>query len=441
MQEHPKEIVPSFSQALRFWFRLGWISFGGPAGQIALMHRELVEQKRWIDEAHFLHALNYCMLLPGPEAQQLATYLGWLMHGKRGGIAAGLLFILPAVFILLLLSWLYVAQGQQAWMLGLFAGLKPAVAALIIYACIRLARRSLKQPWMKWISLAAFLALAVFNIPFPWIIAAAALLGVAFNPRLFSQAAPVPEPVQTHRGLLRRSLSVLALGLVCWLIPFALLWSLGGWDQGFTQMAWFFTSAALLCFGGAYAVLPYVIQGAVQHYHWLSPAQMLDGLALGESTPGPLIMVINFVAFLGAYQLGFLGDSERLSAGILAALLVTWFSFLPSFIFILAGAPLVEATRHNPRWQAPLSAITAAVVGVIANLAVFFIYHCFWPTGLGEQSGQNWLTGNWLAANWLAIDWQAAAIFVLALLLLAGKRPGLLPSLGICALLGLVLQH
>lgn len=427
-------IAPSLFQATQFWFRLGWLSFGGPAGQIALMHRELVENKRWIDDAHFLHALNYCMLLPGPEAQQLATYLGWLMHGTRGGVIAGALFILPAVFILLLLSWVYVIFGQQAWMLGLFAGLKPAVAALIIFACVRLAKRSLQHRWMQLVSLGAFVALVVFNLPFPWIIASAGAIGwVVFQrqQRHLPTTSAAQHKIPLSKNLWRNSFKVFALGLVLWLVPFGLLWSSFGWPQGFTQMAWFFTSAALLCFGGAYAVLPYVIQGAVQHYQWLTPAQMLDGLALGESTPGPLIMVINFVAFLGAYQHGFLGEQQKLAAGISASLLVTWFSFLPSFIFILAGAPIIEATRNNQRWQAPLSAITAAVVGVIANLALFFVYHCLWPEGI------DW--NHWQSAV-KAINLQALGILCLALFLFACKRPGLVPSLALCALLGLGLS-
>ncbi len=425
---------PSFYEAVKFWFKLGWISFGGPAGQIALMHRELVENKRWLDEAHFLHALNYCMLLPGPEAQQLATYLGWLMHGKRGGLIAGCLFILPSVFILLLLSWLYLSLGQQWWMLGIFAGLKPAVAALIIFACFRLAKRSLKKTWTRLISAGAFIALAIFNVPFPWIIVSAAALGFLVHHRQTPKIAG--QELTNTKGIprtltWREPLKIFAVGIVAWILSFSLLWMTFGWNQGFTQMAWFFTTAALLCFGGAYAVLPYVIQGAVQHYHWLSPGQMLDGLALGESTPGPLIMVINFVAFVGAYQQQLLGEGAQLSAGIFASLLVTWFSFLPSFIFILAGAPLVESTRHNERWQAPLSGITAAVVGVIANLAIFFIYHCLWPQGLDWH--------NWQAAIG-AINLPALAILLVALILFAGKRPGLIVSLCICAGLGLGLQ-
>jgi len=433
---------PTLREATRFWFALGWLSFGGPAGQIALMHRELVDNKGWIDDAHFAHALNYCMLLPGPEAQQLATYLGWLMHGKRGGIIAGLLFILPAVFVLFVLSWLYVSHSQQPWMMGVFYGLKPAVAALVVLASIRVAKRNLKHSWMRALSLLAFVALAVFNLPFPWIIAAAAIAGVALQhwraKQAFNSANSIAAASATEyqtakpRPHWKNLVQVGLVGFTCWLLPFSLLWWQFGWDQGFTQMAWFFTTAALLCFGGAYAVLPYVIQGAVQHYHWLTPGQMLDGLALGESTPGPLIMVINFVAFLGAYQQAFLGPDANLSAALVASLLVTWFSFLPSFVFILAGAPLVESTRHNQRWQVPLSAITAAVVGVIANLALFFIYHCLWPHGVTDTSWQGFLS---------TLDVQALGLFVLALALFAKGRTGLLGSLGICALLGFGLQY
>jgi chromate transporter len=403
MMKPPHTTTPApiaFADALKFWFKLGLISFGGPAGQIAIMHQELVERRHWISERRFLHALNYCMLLPGPEAQQLATYLGWLMHRTWGGVIAGLLFILPSLVLLIALAAIYMLFGDTPALAAVLYGIKPAVTAIVIQAAHRIGSKTLKNPMFFTLALASFLAIFVLKIPFPLIVLAAALLGFLgqrmrpqdFN--LVSAHSSNPQhrapaiigddtPTPAHATFRWSRLSVvLAVGVGLWLIPMGVLTALLGWQHTLTQMSWFFTTAALMTFGGAYAVLPYVYQGAVEHYGWLSPRQMMDGLALGESTPGPLIMVVAFVAFVGGYQHAALGADALLMGGVVAACLVTWFTFLPSFIFILAGAPLVESTHGNLNFTAPLTAITAAVVGVIVNLALFFAYHTWWPQGI-----------------------------------------------------------
>jgi len=392
----------TFGEALRFWLKLGFVSFGGPAGQIAIMHRELVDQKRWISERRFLHALNYCMLLPGPEAQQLATYIGWLMHRTWGGIVAGGLFVLPSLFILVALSGIYMAFGHLPWIAGLFYGIKPAVAAIVLQAVWRIGSRTLRHPRkvpVLWaIAVMSFIAIAVLHVPFPWVVLAAAIAGAVGGralPSQFTQAAghgpgtssaagsiadafligdhtPPPPHAQFRPA---RLAALLAAGALLWAVPIAILIGVAGWDSVLAQMAWFFTKAALLTFGGAYAVLPYVYQGAVEQFHWLTGPQMIDGLALGETTPGPLIMVVAFVGFVGGWARQVLGPEMLFAGGALAAALVTWFTFLPSFLFILAGGPLVEATHGNLKFTAPLAGITAAVVGVIASLAVFFLAH------------------------------------------------------------------
>jgi chromate transporter len=425
--------------------KLGLISFGGPAGQIAIMHQELVEQRRWISEKRFLHALNYCMLLPGPEAQQLATYIGWLMHRTWGGIIAGVLFVLPSLFILILLSWLYIAYGNLPLIAGIFYGIKPAVAAIVVQAAHRIGSRSLKNNWLWGIALAAFIAIFALHLPFPLIVLTAGIigwLGGKFAPQLFNASAkhqanqknygaaiiddatPTPPHAKFRTSGM---LLVILCGLLLWILPMLLLGTQFGWQHGFTKMAWFFTTAALLTFGGAYAVLPYVYQGAVINYQWLTPAQMMDGLALGETTPGPLIMVVAFVGFVGAYTHEFLGAEHAFLAGAIAATLVTWFTFLPSFIFILAGGPLVESTQSNLNFTAPLTAITAAIVGVIINLGLFFAYHTLWPQGV--ESG-------WL----MQLDWIALAIGILASVLLFYWKMNIMKLLGICAVLGIAVK-
>nr|WP_246265445.1 chromate efflux transporter [Aromatoleum diolicum] len=427
---------------MRFWLKLGFISFGGPAGQIAIMHQELVERRRWISERRFLHALNYCMLLPGPEAQQLATYIGWLMHRTAGGIAAGVLFVLPSLFILIGLSWIYLAFGEQPLVAGLFLGIKPAVAAIVVHAAWRIGSRALKNGALWGIAAAAFVAIFALNVPFPAIVAAAALTGyiggrvaperfrtggahasatTSFGPAQIDDDTPTPEHARFHPAHLAR---IVLVGAVLWLAPIGLLCGLFGWHGTLTQMGWFFTKAALLTFGGAYAVLPYVYQGAVGHYGWLTPVQMIDGLALGETTPGPLIMVVAFVGFVGGYLSAELralfGPDMLFIAGAVAAVLVTWFTFLPSFLFILAGGPLVESTHGSLGFTAPLTAITAAVVGVILNLALFFGYHVLWPQGFD---------GGFAPVS--------ALIAVIAALALFRFRRGVIEVIALCALLGL----
>lgn len=431
----------SLMQAFWFWLKLGFISFGGPAGQIAIMHEELVERHRWISEKRFLHALNYCMLLPGPEAQQLATYLGWLMHRTWGGIVAGALFVLPSLFILIGLSWIYIAYGDVPVVAGIFYGIKPAVAAIVLHAAHRIGSRALKNNWMWAIAAASFVAIFALNVPFPLIVATAAVLGFfggrlypakfngsaghtsakkSYGAALIDDNTPAPEHARFSKVHLAK---VLVTGALLWLVPMGLLTASLGWQNTFTQMGWFFTKAALLTFGGAYAVLPYVYQGAVGHYGWLTPTQMIDGLALGETTPGPLIMVVAFVGFVGAYVQAAFGPENAFIAGALAAALVTWFTFLPSFLFILAGGPLVESTHDDLKFTAPLLAITAAVVGVVVNLAVFFAYHVLWPEGLEGH-----------------FDWAALAITLGAVTALFYFKWSVMQVLGTCAALGLVLS-
>ncbi len=396
---HTRPAQAGFRQALGFWLRLGFIGFGGPAGQIAIMHTELVERRRWISEKRFLHALNYCMVLPGPEAQQLATYIGWLMHRTWGGVVAGALFVLPSLFILIALSWLYIAFGDVPVVAGLFYGIKPAVTAIVVQAAHRIGARALRNRWLWAIAAASFVAIFALALPFPLIVLLAALVGHVggrmapdafrsggghggrahhWGPALIDDDTPTPEHA---RFSVARLLRVVLAGAVLWCVPMGLLSAVYGWDHTLTQMGWFFTKTALLTFGGAYAVLPYVYQGAVGHYGWLSPTQMIDGLALGETTPGPLIMVVAFVGFVGGYVKQLFGPDALFLAGAVAASLVTWFTFLPSFLFILAGGPLVESTHNALKFTAPLTAITAAVVGVILNLALFFGYHVLWPAG------------------------------------------------------------
>ena len=435
----------SFGEAFRFWLKLGFVSFGGPAGQIAIMHTELVEKRRWISERRFLHALNYCMLLPGPEAQQLATYIGWLMHRTRGGVVAGALFVLPSLFILIALSWVYIAFGNVPLVAGLFYGIKPAVTAIVVQAAHRIGSRALKNKLLWAIAAASFVAIFALNVPFPAIVATAALIGYvggrvsperfraggahgaetkSFGAALIDDDTPTPAHARFRSS---RLAALLVIGTVLWAAPMALLYALHGWAGTLTQMGWFFTKAALLTFGGAYAVLPYVYQGAVSHYGWLTATQMIDGLALGETTPGPLIMVVAFVAFVGGYQsseLATLFGTDRLFlAGAVAATLVTWFTFLPSFLFILAGGPLVEATHGDLKFTGPLTAITAAVVGVILNLALFFGYHVLWPKGTAGP-----------------FDAVSALITLGAAVALLRFRRGVIEVIAACAVIGLAVH-
>lgn len=428
----------SFAEAFRFWLKLGFISFGGPAGQIAIMHTELVERRRWISENRFLHALNYCMLLPGPEAQQLATYIGWLMHRSWGGIVAGALFVLPSLFILIALSWIYLRFGDVPVVAGIFYGIKPAVTALVLHAAHRIGTRALKNRWMWGIAALSFIAIFAFDTPFPAIVLGAALIGhfgaqrwpqvfalggghgsakAGHGPALIDDHTPTPPHARFSRARLAR---VLGIGFGLWAVAMLALVALQGWHATLTQMGWFFTKAALMTFGGAYAVLPYVYQGAVEQHQWLSGPQMIDGLALGETTPGPLIMVVAFVGFVGGWLRQVAGPDALFLGGALAATVVTFFTFLPSFVFILAGGPAVEATHGKLGFTAPLSAITAAVVGVIVNLALFFAWHVLWPRGFSGP-----------------FDVASAAIAVAAAVALFRFKLGVLPLLAGAAAIGL----
>ena len=387
----------SFPEAIKYWLKLGFVSFGGPAGQISMMHTELVERRRWISEHRFLHALNYTMVLPGPEAQQLATYIGWLMHGTWGGIAAGVLFVIPSLFLLILLTWIYLVYGNVPAVAGILYGIKPAVTAIVVFAAYRIGTRALKNGVLWTMAGAAFVAIFAFNIPFPYIVIGAGLLGYlgshiapgkfkvggghgasgkTYGRALIDDDTPAREHTRFKWSRLIRYALV---GVFIWCIVMAWLHASYGWDGTLTRMGWFFTKAALVTFGGAYAVLPYVYQGGVEHYQWLSAAQMIDGLALGETTPGPLIMIVAFVGFVGGWSKEVFGPDALVYAGIAGATIATLFTFLPSFLFILVGAPAVEATRHDMKFTAPLTGITAAVVGVVINLGLFFAWHVLWP--------------------------------------------------------------
>ncbi|ABP34454.1 chromate efflux transporter [Polynucleobacter asymbioticus] len=427
-------------EALKFWTKLGFISFGGPAGQIAVLHQELVEKRRWISERRFLHALNYCMLLPGPEAQQLVTYIGWLMHRSWGGILAGTLFVLPSLLILIALSWIYLTFGQVPWIAAIFFGIKPAITAIVMHAAVRIGKRTIHNQALKWIALGSFLAIFVLNLAFPLIVLIAAAVGIWGGkryPEYFQQTHSHGKIQGTHLGAAiidddtptpehaqfsyQKTLLHSAVALTCWLIPVGLLVGFFGWKTLYPQLAWFFTKAAFLTFGGAYAVLPYVYQGAVDHFHWLSAGQMMDGLALGETTPGPLIMVVAFVGYLAGHIQHLIGYSNPFWFGVLGACVATWFTFLPSFFFILVGGPIIESTHGKLAFTAPLTAITATVVGVIANLGLFFAYHVFLPHGLGGS-----------------ISWVSMVICGLAGLALFKLQKGVIPVLGGSALAGLL---
>jgi chromate transporter len=430
----------SRAEAFRFWLKLGFISFGGPAGQIAIMHRELVEQRRWISEKRFLHALNYCMVLPGPEAQQLATYLGWLMHGTWGGVVAGTLFLLPSLAILIALSWAYALYSQLPVAAGVLAGIKPAVVALVFFAAWRIGKRTLRNGWLGGIAFGALTALTA-GVAFPWIVLGAALAGMLVSriaPSAFSGAAhgtagaTVPHapaiiddttPTPPHaRYSHTRLMMTTGVFIALWCAAFGLTSSLEG---SFSTMARFFTQAALLTFGGAYAVLPYVFQGAVEQHQWLSAAQMIDGLALGETTPGPLIMIVAYIGFLGGWA-----ANHAWQAAILGACVATFFTFLPSFLFILAGAPLIETTRDAIKVVAPMTAITAAVVGVIVHLGGVFAWHVWWPA---TANASNSLTGEGFADG---LDVFAVLISIGAGYALVRHDIGIVKLIAAAALLG-----
>jgi len=435
--ERPQPVP--FLEAFIYWLKLGFISFGGPAGQISMMHQELVEKRRWISEHRFLHALNYTMVLPGPEAQQLATYIGWLMHGVWGGIAAGVLFVMPSLFILMGLTWVYLVYGDVPAVAGVLYGIKPAVTAIVVFAAYRIGSRALKNNVLRVMAVLAFVAIFAFDIPFPYIVLMAGIIGYAgsrvapdkfragghhgsskdsWGPALIDDDTPVPEHARFKWG---RLLLFAAVGLLIGGAAMMMLVNAYGWQGTLTQMGWFFTKAALVTFGGAYAVLPYVYQGGVEQYAWLSGTQMIDGLALGETTPGPLIMVVAFVGFVGGWSKEIFGPEMLLLSGAAGASVATLFTFLPSFLFILLGGPAVEATRGDVKFTAPLTGITAAVVGVVLNLAVFFAYHVLWPRGF-EGS----------------FEWFSALIGAAAFIALFRYKAGIVTVIGVCALVGFV---
>lgn len=428
----------SFIDALIYWLKLGFISFGGPAGQISMMHQELVEKRRWLSEHRFLHALNYTMVLPGPEAQQLATYIGWLMHGVWGGIAAGVLFVLPSLFILIGLTWIYLAYGDVPAVEGILYGIKPAVTAIVVFAAYRIGSRALKNNVLRAMAVLAFIAIFAFDVPFPYIVLMAGIIGYAgshfapdkfkagghhgeskdsYGPALIDDDTPAPEHARFKWS---RFITFSLVGVFIGGAVMAMLVTTYGWEGTLTQMGWFFTKAALVTFGGAYAVLPYVYQGGVEQYAWLSGTQMIDGLALGETTPGPLIMVVAFVGFVGGWTKELFGPEMLPLAGAAGAGIATLFTFLPSFLFILLGGPAVEATRDDVKFTAPLTGITAAVVGVVLNLAAFFAYHVLWPQGFEAT-----------------FEWFSALIGAAAFVALFKYKVGIVQVIGACAVLGL----
>ena len=419
--------APSFGEAFRFWLKLGFISFGGPTGQIAIMHAELVEKKRWIDNARFLHALNFCMLLPGPEAQQLAIYIGWLLHKTRGGVIAGALFVIPSIFILWALSYVYVAFGNIPWIAGIFYGLKPAVLAIVAAAVLRIGSKALKNAVMWSLALAAFVAIYFFHVPFPLIIISAGILGLIGNrilPKYFRGEVAHPLDADLAGKVADRAkptwlqaLKISVTWIVIWALPLTLAGIFLGTDHTIFREGIFFSKAAVVTFGGAYAVLPYVSQQAVEHYHWLAAPQMLDGLGLAETTPGPLIMVLQFVGFLGAWNHP--GNLPPLVSATLGALVTTWTTFVPCFLWVFLGAPYIEKLRDVKLLTAALSTVTAAVVGVILNLAVWFGLHVFFPS-----AG--------------VIDWFALVLCAAAFVVMLRYKIDIIPIVLASGLVGLI---
>ncbi len=439
-----RDVVP-FREAVRAWFAISLQTFGGPAGQIAVMQRELVEDRRWIGQRRFLHALSFCTLLPGPEAQQLAIYVGWLLNGVRGGLVAGVLFVLPGVVALLALSAIYVGYGDTTAVAAGFAGVAPAVLAIVAQAVVRVGRRALGHPALVALAVGAFVSLTFVRVPFPVVVAVAAALGLvvgrwapgamAARPEAkVDGPAPLVPDDQLHaeRPTGRHAVRVLALGLLAWGVPLGVVVWLTGGHSVFTEQGLFFSGAALVTFGGAYAVLAYVAQKAVEVYGWLAPGEMVRGLALAESTPGPLIMVVQFVAFVGAYRNP--GSLDPWTAGVLGALLTTWVTFVPCFVLIFLGAPYVEQLRGNRTLSSALSGITAAVVGVIANLAVFFALHTLFAST--ERASWGALTVEWPVLD--TLRWVPLGIGVVAGLTIFRWRWSVLRTLGLCAVLGLV---
>jgi chromate transporter len=439
------DVIP-LREAARTWFAISLQTFGGPAGQIAVMQRTLVEEKRWIGQQRFLFALSYCTLLPGPEAQQLATYIGWLLNGVRGALVAGILFVLPGVVALLVLSGVYVAYGDTTLVESLFLGLAPAVIAIVLQAVIRVGGRALTHPALAALAVASFLALTLFAVPFPAVVAAAAVVGWLLGRVLPGLGAtrngvvddgPTPlvsdDALHTEQPSARRNATILGVGLVLWAAPVALAALLLGRDSIFVDQGLFFSGAAVVTFGGAYAVLSYVAQQAVNVYGWLAPGEMVRGLALAETTPGPLIMVVQFVAFVGAYRHP--GALDPWLAAVLAALLTTWVTFVPCFLFILLGAPYVERLRGNRALSTALTGITAAVVGVIANLALYFTLHTLFDETRRITTGPFAFDVPDLGS----LQPLALSITLLGCFLVFGRGWSVLRTLGVCALAGVVL--
>ncbi|MFH1495389.1 MAG: chromate efflux transporter [Pseudomonadota bacterium] len=443
MSENKENLLPpapvSLGEAFKYWLKLGFISFGGPAGQISMMHQELVEKRRWISEHRYLHALNYCMLLPGPEAIQLAIYISWLMHGVRGAIVAGVLFFLPAFVLLSLLAGLYLNYGNLPAVQGVFYIIKPAVVAVVLFAAWRIGSRALRNEVLWGMAALAFIGILYFKIAFPWIVLAAAILGAIggkFLPGKFKSGGghgsagkeygpaiiddDTPPPAHARFTWVRLVIIVGAFVLV-WL---GAMLALQGVPDLY-NMGEFFTKAAFLTIGGAYAVLPYVYQGGVEHFGWLTGPQMMDGLALGETTPGPLIMIVTWVGYLGGVAKDAFGGNA-IAGGLAGAAVATFFTFLPSFMFILAGGPVVEATRGEIKFSAPLTGITAAVVGVIVNLAVFFAWHSFWPQGTAEAPFSG------------TFEWLPVVIAIASFVALWKYKADIMKVIGVCALLGLI---
>jgi chromate transporter len=430
--------LPTFSEATRLWAKIGLLSFGGPAGQIALMHKELVDERRWISESRFLHALNFCMLLPGPEAQQLATYIGWLMHGWRGGVVAGLLFILPGFFIMLAMSAAYAVWGQTDWLSGLFFGLKAAVLAIVIEAVIRIGKRALKTSAMRLIALAAFLALFLLKAPFPLVILIAGIIGYVLHRIAYRSPASaipgLPPDDDDQLGAGNRASpgkaagTILVWGLL-WIAPFAII-LLAGHPGAYQDIGVFFSKMAVVTFGGAYAVLAYVAQQAVDYYHWLKPGEMLDGLALAETTPGPLVLVLTFVGFMAAFRDP--GGLSPMLGGITGATLTTWVTFVPCFLWIFLGAPFIERLRENRALSSALTAISAAVTGVILNLAIWFAIHVLFERVDEVVIGP--MTLSWPV--WSSLSPAALALSLLSAVLLLRLKASIFLTLALCGALG-----
>jgi len=430
----PADVTPlnysriSFAEALRFWLKLGFISFGGPAGQIAIMHRVVVDEKKWIEESRFLHALNFCVLLPGPEAQKLATYIGWLLHGTRGGLAAGILFVLPGALVMLGLSLLYALGRGVPTVEGALFGIKAAVLVIVVEALIRIGKRALKTNLLIGVAAAAFIGIFFLDLPFPLIVVAAALAGFFTTRTSSTQAAAAPP------GQWRRAAIALLIGIVLWWAPVGLaLWILGK-NHVLSDIGLFFSKLAVVSFGGAYALLAYMAQQAVENYHWMSAPEMVDGLGLAETTPGPLILVTQFVGFLAAYRDA--APFSPLVAGVLGAALTTWVTFVPPMTLIFAGAPFVEQLRANQRLSGALAAITAAVVGVILNLTVWFALHVLF----GEVREMRTGPLRWYAFDPLALDLNTAALAAVAAVLAFRFHRGLVELVVVMAGLGIVVR-